>query len=156
MTGRAEQIVPRPPPVPPTCETSSPLVRLWYRVCVCVCCFVIFNESESYIKVSTRSYPFNRSILPKKRGKLAHRGRKVHITLEQIRECLIYFPSTRLCTFFPQFWSDLDELCDTSAFKYYRVAPPIQSDSVFCNELSMSHIYLSLPWVHDTYTALGC
>ncbi|XP_030964945.1 E3 ubiquitin-protein ligase RGLG4-like [Quercus lobata] len=25
VTGRAEQIVPRPPPVPPTCETSSPL-----------------------------------------------------------------------------------------------------------------------------------
>ena len=119
-------------------------------------CFVIFNESESYIKESTRSYPSNRPILPKKREKLAHKGRKVHITLEKIRECLIYFPCTRLYTFFPQFWSGLDEICDTYAFKYNTGSPPIQSDSVFCNELSMSHVCLSLSWVHDTYVELGC
>ena len=99
----------------------------WYDYDMeCVCCFVLwFLMNQNLISKNQQEVtPSNRLILPKKREKLAHRGRKVHITLEQIRECLIYFPSTKLCTFFPQFWSGLDELCDTSAFKYYTGQPP--------------------------------
>ena len=52
----------------------------------------------------------------------------VHITLEQIRECLI-FP-----------W-----LCKGGGLPCIIFECRIQNDSVFCNELSMSPVYLSFP-----------
>ena len=108
VTGRAEEIIPRPPPVPPTCETSNPLVWSWYRVCVC--CFVLwFLMNQNLISTNQEEVtPLN-----------------VHITLEQIRECLIYFLSTRLCTFFPRFWSGLDELwCTPLHSNIVQGSPP--------------------------------
>ena len=98
---------------------------------VCVCCFVLwFLMNQNFISTNQEE------VTPL----------KVHITLEQIRECLIYFPSTRLCTFFPQFWSGLDELWYSSAFEYYTghpPHPPPQSKMIVCFTMNwVCHLFI--------------
>ena len=98
---------------------------------VCVLfCFVIFNESESYISESRWSYP----------SKSTYHSRT---------DCALFFLSFEVA------------LMNSGTPLHSNIIqgtppPPIQNESVFCNELSMSPFFLSLPWVHDTYTELVC
>ena len=103
---------------------------------MCVCFFfVIFNESESYIKESTRSYPSNRSILPKKREKLAQRQKSTYPAsfTSHLLDCAHFFLSFEVALM-----NSVTPLHSNIIQGY----PPIQTDSVFCNELNVTCLFI--------------